>query len=68
VLDYCLGKNEPALQARAIQLISRFSKEAIGSPAFLEAGREAVVEAFGRDQLSAAVSEVFLFKAVCSRN
>jgi hypothetical protein len=62
VLDYCVGKNEHKLNARSIQLITRFSKEVFGSKSFLESRRESVEEVFGLEELS--VNEVFLFKAV----
>jgi hypothetical protein len=62
LLEYCLGKDEPELRARAIELIQRFTKEALESKAFLDASRAAVEVVFSLDELS--VSEIFLFKAV----
>jgi hypothetical protein len=64
LLEYCLGKDEPELRARAIQLIQRFTEEALDSKAFLDASRAVVEVVFSLDELS--VSEICLFKAVIS--
>jgi hypothetical protein len=64
LLEYCMGKDEPELRARAIQLIQRFTKEALESNAFLDSSRATVEVVFSLDELS--VSENFLFKAVIS--
>jgi hypothetical protein len=62
VLEYCVGKDEPELRARAIQLIQRFTKEALESSEFLVSSRAVVEMILSLDELS--VSEIFLFKAV----
>jgi hypothetical protein len=64
MLEYCLGKDEPVLRERSLQLIRGFSKEALESQAFLKASKAAVKEVYLQNSLS--VSEMFLFKAVIS--
>jgi hypothetical protein len=64
LLEYCLGKDEPELMARAIQLIQRFSQKALMSQEFLDSNRELVEMVFSLEEFS--VSEIFLFKAVIS--
>jgi hypothetical protein len=62
LLEYCMGKDEPELRARAIQMIQCFTKEALESKAFLDSSRATVEVIFALDELS--VSEIFFFKAV----
>jgi hypothetical protein len=62
LLEFSVGKDEPELRGRAIQLIQCFTKEALESKAFLDASRAVVEVVFTLDELS--VSEIFLFKAV----
>jgi hypothetical protein len=62
VLAYCLGKDEPELRARTIQLIQRFTKDALESYEFLDASRKVVEMVFSLDELS--ISEIRLFNAV----
>jgi hypothetical protein len=62
VLEYCLGKDEPVLRERALQLIHDFSKEALESLAFFNASHAAVQLVYLQNPHS--VSEIFLFKAV----
>jgi hypothetical protein len=66
LLESCLGKDEPELRARAIQLIQRCSEVALNSQEFLDASREVVEEVFSLNEFS--VSEIFLFKVVFSNN
>jgi hypothetical protein len=62
MLEYCLGKDEPELRERAVQLIQRFTEDALESQAFLNSSRAAVEVVFKLDELS--VTEIFLFNAV----
>jgi hypothetical protein len=63
VLEYALG-TLPELRQRALELVARFTVEAVNSRGFLEAV-PAVVEAILQLDRVSSTTELVLFQAVC---